>query len=375
MRDDIRILQFGTGRFLLAHADLFISEALDRGEAVGRVAVVQTTGSPESAARLAALRQSWRYPVRIRGLENGKAVNEMREGKAIRRALTAASDWAEVRALAARVPVILSNTGDRGYDLDARDTTLLLGDPGSVPKSFPAKLTILLAHRWGTGTEQPLSLFPCELIEKNGARLKQLIVKLAGEWGLPDAFCIWLDRTCRFGNSLVDRIVAEPILPVGAVAEPYALWAIEAQEGLNIPCTHPAVLVTTDLSIYERLKLQLLNLGHSYLAERWKKDARPAGEIVREAMEDAVLRGDLEAVWAEEVLPVFAADGLGRQAEAYVASVRDRFLNPFLKHRLADIADNHEAKKLRRMRPVVERAGALGLALAQPRLRSALTGL
>ena len=195
------------------------------------------------------------------------------------------------------------------------------------------------------------------------------------EWGLPDAFCIWLDRTCRFGNSLVDRIVAEPILPVGAVAEPYALWAIEAQEGLNIPCTHPAVLVTTDLSIYERLKLQLLNLGHSYLAERWKKDARPAGEIVREAMEDAVLRGDLEAVWAEEVLPVFAADGLGRQAEAYVASVRDRFLNPFLKHRLADIADNHEAKKLRRMRPVVERAGALGLALAQPRLRSALTGL
>ena len=183
MSDDIRILQFGTGRFLLAHADLFISEALDRGEAVGRIAVVQTTGSPESAARLAALRQSWRYPVRIRGLENGKAVNEMREGKAIRRALTAASDWAEVRALAARVPVILSNTGDRGYDLDARDTSLLLGDPGSVPKSFPAKLTILLAHRWGTGTEQPLSLFPCELIEKNGARLKQLIVKLAGGMG------------------------------------------------------------------------------------------------------------------------------------------------------------------------------------------------
>jgi tagaturonate reductase len=375
MSDDIRILQFGTGRFLLAHADLFISEALDRGEAAGRIAVVQTTGSAESAARLAALRQTWRYPVRIRGLEHGKVLDEMREGKAIGRALTAATDWAEVCALAASVPIIISNTGDRGYDLDDGDSSHLLGAPESVPKSFPAKLVVLLAHRWQAGIEQPLSLFPCELIEKNGARLKELVVGLAREWGLPDTFADWLNRTCRFGNSLVDRIVAEPILPVGAVAEPYALWAIEAQDGLTLPCAHPAMVLTADLSTYERLKLQLLNLGHSYLAERWKRDGRPAGEIVREAMEDAALRTDLEAVWAEEVLPVFAADGIGQQAEVYVASVRDRFLNPFLKHRLADIAGNHEAKKLRRMRPVVERAEALGLNLAQPRLRSALAGL
>jgi tagaturonate reductase len=375
MYDDIRILQFGTGRFLLAHADLFISEARDRGEAVGRIAVVQTTGSAESTARLAALRQSWRYPVRIRGLEDGEVIDEIREGKAIGAALTAATDWADVRALAASVPIIISNTADRGYDLDDRDSARLLGAPESVPNSFPAKLTVLLAHRWRTGIERPLSLFPCELIEKNGARLKELVVRLAGEWGLPSTFAEWLDRTCRFGNSLVDRIVAEPILPVGAVAEPYALWAIEAQDGLTIPCAHPAIVVTPDLSVHERLKLQLLNLGHTYLAERWKRDERPAGEIVREAMEDTASRADLEAVWAEEVLPVFAADGLGRQAEAYIASVRDRFLNPFLKHRLADIAGSHEAKKLRRMRPVVERAEALRLNLPQQRLRKALDGM
>jgi tagaturonate reductase len=374
MSDDIRILQFGTGRFLLAHADLFISEALKRGDGAGRIALVQTTASAESAARLAALRQGWRYPVRIRGLEKGQVIDETREGKAIGKALTATTDWAEVRALATSVPIIISNTGDRGYDLDERDGPHLLGDMHGVPKSFPAKLTVLLAHRWRAGIEQPLSLFPCELIEKNGARLRELVVGLAGQWGLPAAFAEWLDQTCRFANSLVDRIVAEPILPVGAVAEPYALWAIEKQEGLTLPCAHPAIVLTADLSVYERLKLQFLNLGHSYLAERWKRDRRPAGEIVREAMEDPALRTDLEAVWAEEVLPVFVADGLGPLAEAYVASVRDRFLNPFLKHRLADIADNHDAKTLRRMRPVVERADALGLGLAQRRLRSALGG-
>ena len=38
------ILQFGTSRFLQAHADLFISEALARGEALGPVTVVQSSG-------------------------------------------------------------------------------------------------------------------------------------------------------------------------------------------------------------------------------------------------------------------------------------------------------------------------------------------
>ena len=39
------ILQFGTGRFLQAHVDLFVSEALAAGKALGRIAVVQTTDS------------------------------------------------------------------------------------------------------------------------------------------------------------------------------------------------------------------------------------------------------------------------------------------------------------------------------------------
>ena len=30
-----------------------------------------------------------------------------------------------------------------------------------------------------------------------------------------------------FGNTLVDRIVSQDIEPVGAIAEPYALWAIQ----------------------------------------------------------------------------------------------------------------------------------------------------
>lgn len=86
----------------------------------------------------------------------------------------------------------------------------------------------------------------------------------------------------------------------------------------------------------------------------------------------AALREQLESVWAEEVLPVFEAEAAGDTARAYLGEVRDRLLNPFLQHTLADIAQGHTQKKERRLAPVVARAASLGMSLPQPRLRHAL---
>jgi tagaturonate reductase len=130
-------------------------------------------------------------------------------------------------------------------------------------------------------------------------------------------------------------------------------------------------VVTDQLDQYEQFKLYMLNLGHSWLAERWRVDGRPAQETVYQAMADSALRQSLEALWEEEVLPVFAAKGELAQARDYLASVRDRFLNPFLQHRIADIAQNHEEKKRRRFLPVVEQGGKIP-GLLQSRLKQAL---
>lgn len=364
------ILQFGTSRFLLAHADLFISQALEAGEALGKVTLVQTTGSAESARRVAALASGASYPVRVRGLADGKVVDEELRGNAIGKALFAGSDWPAVRRAALAARVILSNTGDRGFALDPQDTRESIEDRGTAPRSFPAKIAVLLLERSEANPQRPISLFPCELVEKNGARLREIVTGLAREWGFPESFFAYLDTQCRFANSLVDRIVSEPIEPVGAVAEPYALWAIGEQDGLVLPCRHPAIVVTPDLQPYETLKLHILNLGHTFLADRWRSEGRPATETVREILGDASVRADLEAVWREEVQPVMAARGLGEEAVAYTAEVLDRFLNPFLVHRLSDIANNHAEKINRRIRPIVEAGGALGL--DQPRLTAML---
>ena len=366
------ILQFGTSRFLLAHADFFVSEAMAKGKAIGPIAVVQTTASAESAKRITALNTGDGYPVRIRGLKDGHTIDEEHIGKAVTRALTASTDWAEVRRLFTEASIIISNTGDRGFELDPSDGPELASDFLRVPRSFPAKLCMLLLERWQLHPEAYISIFPCELIPRNGDILKSIIRRMAERFGLPAGFAFYLTEKCRFANSLVDRIVSEAIDPVGAVAEPYALWAIERQPGLLLPCKHPSIVLTDDLDRFESLKLFILNLGHSYLAERWKLDGRSKDETVKQAMADDALRADLEAIWSEEVLPVFAAGGHGPQAERYRDAVRDRLLNPFLDHRLADIATNHDEKKRRRIGPVITWAERRSLDLPQKRLRAAL---
>lgn len=368
------ILQFGTSRFLLAHVDLFVSEALDRGtEALGGITVVQSTDSAASTRRLAALAELDDYPVRIRGLLRGERIDTSLACHAVHAAVQADAAWPQLLDAVARdVRVILSNTADRGFQLDARDGAVLIGHPSDVPRSYPAKLLVLLHHRWRHIPDAQLSIFPCELVERNGDTLRDLVVDLALGWDLPRAFASWLRDHCVWANSLVDRIVSEAIDPVGAVAEPYALWAIERQDRLVLPCRHDAIVLTDDLDRHERLKLFLLNAGHTYLAERWHRDSRPADETVLQAMTDLPLRADLETLWADEIVPVFEALGQRDEALAYLVDLRERLLNPYLAHRLADIGQNHAQKKQRRLAPVVALADELGLGLAQPRLRAAL---
>jgi tagaturonate reductase len=367
------ILQFGTSRFLQAHVDLFISEALAAGQALGGITVVQTTDSPASAQRVAAFASGDGYPVHIRGLRHGERIDTTVTCRAVREALQAGADWPRLLdAVAGEVRVIISNTADRGYQLDPRDSGALIDKPLQVPRSFPAKLLVLLHHRWRQLPAAELSIFPCELIERNGDTLRDLVAGLASEWDLPGDFIAWLRGHCVWANSLVDRIVSEALHPVGAVAEPYALWAIERQDRLVLPCRHDAIALTDDLERYERLKLFLLNAGHTYLAECWLRDGRAADETVLQAMNDPGMRAGLEALWHEEILPLFEALGLLAEAETYLIELRERLLNPYLVHRLADIAQNHAQKKQRRFTPVVALADELGLGLAQPRLRGAL---
>lgn len=352
------VLQFGTSRFLQAHADLYIDEA-----GAGPITVVQSSGDPSRSARLAALTDPEGYPVRVRGLLDGQEIDREQRVRSVRRALSTASDWPEItRITCDEAQVVLSNAGDSGWTPAVADRAAEFRQD----MSFPAKLMHLLHARF-EANGRPIQVMPVELIADNGAVLKARVLDLAQSRG--QAFVSWLEGEVVWVNSLVDRIVSEPIEPAGAVAEPYGLWAIEAKDGLIAPCEHPAVRVVERLEPVAALKLYILNLGHTILADAWRRGGVPP--TVREAMQAAPGRTMCETL-VEEVLPGFAAAGMGDEARTYLSTTLERFGNPFLNHQLADIAQNHEQKVERRVRAFLDWARRAGDAGPKPRLQGVL---
>jgi tagaturonate reductase len=367
------ILQFGTSRFLQAHVDLFVCEAARRapGDALGKIAVVQTTASTQSRARIDAIRSTGRYPVRIRGLHRKVPVDVSIECDSIAQAFHADDDWKTLlQSIQHDVKVIVSNTADSGYALFPEDKAASL-TAETAPRGFAGKLAVLLHARYRAGGDA-ITILPCELVSRNGNVLRDLVISVARDWQADAGFLDYLKQGCIWVNSLVDRIVSEAIEPVGAVAEPYALWAIERQEGMVLPCRHESIVLTDNLADFERRKLFLLNLGHTMLAQAWLDAKGDATSTVLDGMRNDVWRSALESTWNDEVLPVFDALGQYEMASDYLNEVRDRFENPFLAHRLADIANNHREKKQRRLKPVVDLAAELGVRIEQKRLRLAL---
>ena len=93
------VLQFGAGRFLRAFADLFVHQANEAGQNIGRIVIVQSTGDERATA---LNRQKGRYHVAVRGYEAGSVVDRMEISASVSRALVAASQWDEVRTLGTR---------------------------------------------------------------------------------------------------------------------------------------------------------------------------------------------------------------------------------------------------------------------------------
>jgi tagaturonate reductase len=341
------VLQFGSGRFLRAFADAFFDQANRAGRNVGRVVMVQSTGA-ERADTLS--RQGGRYHVLVRGLEDGRTVDRLEPVESISRALVADRQWDEVLRVA-RSPelhTVLSNTTEAGYALDPADR------PDSAPpRSFPAKLLAVLRARYEAGAAPPRVL-PCELIEGNADKLRGILVQMARGWALPAGLIDWVENRCGWSNTLVDRIVTMP--PAGhpmnaqdamlVVAEPFAMWAVQKREGFAPLLDQPAFIYTPDVEPYFLRKVRILNGAHTALAIR----NRSRGfALVREAMADADMRGWLERLLFEEVVPVLK--GRVEEPERFAHQTIERFQNPFLDHKFSDILSNHAAKVSIRLIP------------------------
>jgi len=367
-REDLpeRVLQFGTGMLLRALCAASVDAADSAGAFSGRIAVIQST--PRGQAR-AMNAQDGLFTLVERGLEHGAPVDRTRLVGAISRALLADAEWPALRDLVARpeLRVIVSNVTEAGFRPEA---------------SFPARLTDLLYTRFARLPDgPPMFVIPTELVDDNGPRLAAMVEALAA--GLPRGpeFREWLGARVRFCSSLVDRITTGMPAPdvraaleqrlgytdaLLTVAEPHALWAIEAdpaelRAAFAIDVLPESVIFAPDIGFYRERKLRLLNGAHTATAPL----ALLAGvRTVREAAEHPRLGAFLRHILLEEIAP--ATDLPGDAGPAFAATVIDRFRNPWLDHEWRVIAVNQTAKLRARVVPSLtgfaRKRGAGGIA-------------
>ena len=357
-----KAVQFGTGGFLRGFVDYFIDQATRSGHFGGSVVAIGSTGS-DRAARLSE--QDGLYTLAIQGLQGGQPVLEYRLITAVSRALSAQQEWPAVLECARNpaLELVFSNTTEVGIRLEPADRF-----EAAPPASFPAKLTRFLYERGQAFDYAPargLVVLPCELIEHNGERLRQLVLEQAALWRLTPEFAAWIDSSVPFCNTLVDRIVPGELDLAGQAAaaqqlgyqddlltacEPYRLFAIEADEAtrarLDFTDANPGIIVTGDVTPYRQRKVRLLNGTHTIMVPL----ALLAGcETVAEAVGDELLGAFIRQVLFGELVPSLNAP----EAEAFALEVMERFANPYLHHALADITLQQTMKLQLRIVPAI----------------------
>lgn len=358
-----KVLQFGEGNFLRCFVDWMFHELNKKAGFNGSVVAVQ----PIEKGMVNLLNeQDGLYTVYLRGLKNGKAESTHETVDVISRGINPYEDFKAYLQTAENpnMRYVISNTTEAGIAYNEADKPT-----DAPPGSFPAKLAVWLHHRYKTfsgDAAKGMHIIPCELIEKNADNLKKVLLKLAAQWGYDEGFVNWLNTTCTFSNTLVDRIV--PGYPRERIAEitgelgyedkqvvegePFHLWVIEAPENLQKELPFPSigldVLYVDDITPYRTRKVRILNGAHTTLVPV----AYLYGiDTVREAVEHPVVGKYLREAIFEEIIPTL--DLPKEELEKFAAEVIDRFRNPYIKHQLMSIALNSWSKFETRVLPSI----------------------
>ena len=189
-----RAIQFGTGVLLRGLVDAILDDANRAGKFRGRVVAVGSTGSGRDDT---INRQNGLFTLRVEGLVNGVKTRESRVISSVSRALSAIREWDAVLECAwnPELDVVFSNATEVGTALDPEDERA----PDGAPRSFPAKLTRFLetrARAFDYARDKGVVVIPCELIERNGDTLRELVLSLAGCWKLGSRFTDWVGDRC-----------------------------------------------------------------------------------------------------------------------------------------------------------------------------------
>ena len=347
-----RVIQFGEGGFLRGFVDWMLQKVNESSDFNGSVVVVQPI---EQGMCDLLSAQNCVYTHVIRGVEGvDKTVVDV-----ISRCVKPYEDFATYLALAENPDFrfVVSNTTESGIVFSSEDKIT-----DAPPKTFPAKVTLLLKRRFELGLGGFIFL-PCELIDRNGDNLKRCILKYADLWELGDDFKNWVECENVFTNTLVDRINTG--FPRGEdlglgyednmlnTSEFFHLWVIETEHDLEseIPFASAGlnVIVTKDkLEMYRTRKVRILNGAHTSLVPYAMLEGF---DTVKSCIDDERMCAHLRRCVFDEIIPTL--DLPRDELLAYANSVVERFGNPYIKHYLSAISLNSVSKFKVRVLPSI----------------------
>ncbi len=206
---------------------------------------------------------------------------------------------------------------------------------GGTPATVFGVLVAALLRRRNEGTP-PFTIMSCDNLPENGHVARQAVIGYARALSADAAD--WISENVAFPSGMVDCITPatgdrerslvretfglEDAAPV--VCEPFRQWVLED----SFPAGRPAlekvgVEFVEDVAPYELMKLRILNGGHAAIAY---PGALLGHHFVHDAMADPLIRGYLEKLEQDEIIPTVPEIG-GVSFQDYLATVVKRFSN------------------------------------------------
>ena len=241
------------------------------------------------------------------------------------------------------------STGE--FDFENPDIQHELSHPDS-PKTVYGFLTAALKKRRDAGLPA-FTIMSCDNIQHNGditrAMLLTFIKKLDSE------LAEWVEAQVQFPNTMVDRIT--PVTTQADIAylndtygikddwpvtcEPFIQWVVEDKFSAGRPeFEKVGVQFVPDVKPYEKMKLRLLNAGHSVLGIL---GAIHGHKTINACMEDEIFVTYLRAFMDKEASPILD-EVKGIDLNGYKNSLEKRFANPNIKDSVSRICSESSAK-------------------------------
>lgn len=241
------------------------------------------------------------------------------------------------------------NTGD--FNFENPDIQQELAHP-EEPKTVYGYLMAALRKRQAKGLP-PFTILSCDNIQHNGDMLRKMLLAFAKKQDIKIAD--WIAKEVGFPNSMVDRITPVTTPEVTSylenthqltdewcvVCEPFIQWVIEDDfSNGRPPLEKLGVQFVPNVTPYEKMKIRLLNAGHSVLGIPGAIHGHPTIDV---CMEDAVFSKFMRQFMDMEVTPTLGKIE-GVDIEKYKDSLEKRFANPNIKDSVSRICAESAAK-------------------------------